>query len=236
MKILINTLVLGLVLECGVILAAKDGTAQREYEKSINAVVRDKHYYKPGRFEMGLSLGTMPYDSVVSHYLFGGKFIWHFHDHYGWEILDGSYTTGSVNSFTTDLVKDKVLSNLQTVKIKTILVSNLILSPFHGKIRFAGSSVIHFDVYTFLGGGFSNTDVLKFSTAGTGQPVTETLVKTGWDPTIDFGLGIKFFIGNSFALLFDARDYMVSSETYGNKNFKGNYAVCASATFFLPHF
>ncbi len=212
------------------------GEEQREYEKSINAVVRAKHYYKPGKFEAGIGVGTMPYDSIISHYLFGGRFTWHITDHFGWEVLDAAIASGSVSGFTTDLVTTKGISNLQTIQIKTLLGSNFVASPFHGKVRLFGSSVVHFDAFAIAGLGFANTDVLKFSSPGENQASTQTIQKTGWDLMLSFGIGFKFFVGDSFAILFDARDYLIRSETYGSQNFKSNYAAILSASMFFPSF
>src|SRR5262245_5650497 len=77
---------------------------QDEYEKSIEAVVRHKLYYKAGHFEVGGTAGVMPYDSLVSHIMFGGRLTYHFADHYGWEIADIQLGLPSVTNYTTDLV------------------------------------------------------------------------------------------------------------------------------------
>lgn len=216
-------------------LAAEDsGASQREYEKEIEAVVRNKHFYKSGRFELTGTAGVMPYDSVINHYMFGGRLDWHLSDHYGWEIVDLQVAFPSVTGFTTNLVSSKGLSNLQTVKLKTMVASNFLLSPVYGKIRFFGRQTLYFDVYLVAGIGMANTEVLGLSATGANAPAVETSLKTGWDPMFDFGFGFKIFMNDALGLVIDMRDYVVSSQVYGGRSLKSNFSVFAGLSFYLP--
>ena len=85
--------------------AAVDHSAQDDYEKSIESVVRHKHFYKAGKFEISGVAGVMPYDSLINHYMLGARLSWHLADHYGWEIADVQKSFPSLTSFTTDLVQ-----------------------------------------------------------------------------------------------------------------------------------
>ena len=60
-----------------------DGSSdpQGTYEREIQAIVRNKYFYKTGRLEATFNGGVMPYDSLVNHYMLGGKFTWHIADH-----------------------------------------------------------------------------------------------------------------------------------------------------------
>lgn len=210
--------------------------AQDEYEKSIEAIVRQKHFFKAGRFELGGTGGVMPYDSLINHYMLGGRLTWHFADHYGWEMVDVQLGIAQVTNFTTGLVQDKGISNLQTVKLKNMVGTNFLLSPVYGKIRFFGRQVLYFDIYVAAGGGLANTDVLLFSSPGIGQAGVESVVKSGWDPMFNFGFGIKVFLNDAMGLSIDMRDYVVASQVYGKTSLKSNFSVMAGLSFFLPIF
>lgn len=218
-----------------VCLFAANKPAQESYESSIEAVVRNKYYYKTGHIELGLTAGAMPYDSLVTHYLVGGRALWHFTDHFGWEILDFQYAFPSVTSYTTNtIVKANGISHLETVKIKQMVGTSFLLSPLYGKIRFIGRQVLYFDIYTVLGGGAANTEVLNIHSSGVGGPAETDTLKSGWDAMFNFGFGFKVFLNDAMGLVVDLRDYVVYSRTYGNYALKSNFSVFAGLSFFIP--
>lgn len=210
--------------------------SQRDFEREIHAVVRNKYFYKSGRFELGGTLGVMPYDSVVAHFMFGGRLAWHLSDHYGWEVADLQLVAPTVTNYIKSYVKEFGLSNLQTVKIKTLIGSNFLVSPVYGKIRFFGRQILYFDVYLVGGLGMANTNVLQLSSPGKTLDGVETVIKSGWDPSLCVGFGFKIFLNDAMGLVLDLRDYLVSSETYGKRNFKSNFSVFGGVSFFLPTF
>lgn len=207
-----------------------------EYEKSISAIVRNKHFYKTSSFEVGIDGGSMPYDSLINHYLVGGRITWHIADHYGWEIIHFQHSFPSVTNYIRNLVSANGLSNVQTVKINEIVSSNFLLSPFYGKIRFFGSQTLHFDIYLVGGLGTARTDTYRFSATGTNADVIETTLSSTWDPLIDIGLGINVFLNDAMGLQLDLRDYFITSTTYEKKSLKGNFTFSVGLSFFLPTF
>lgn len=225
---LIFSLLLALV---GKIVIAANLAEQSESEKESNSVVRNKIYYKPGKLELAATAGLMPYDDVTNQYFLGGKVAWHLSDSWGWEVLDAQKSFASTTSWANNLVKDKKLSNLQTVQLDYAATTNILFSPFYGKVRVFGSSIVYFDLYTVLGGGLARTKTIKLSDNN-----PESTLRTGFDPMIDFGLGFKFFLNQSMGLILDLRDYVTFSENYGKRSPKSNYTVFLGLNFFLPNF
>lgn len=210
----------------------KSSDSQTDYERSINAVVRNKYFYKTGKIEVGATAGVMPYDSVVNHYMFGGKATWHFSDHFGWEVADIQVGMPSITSDIRSKVDGNGLTNVQLSQIKLLATSNLIVSPIYGKIRFFGSQILYFDIYTVLGFGVANTKTIKLSSSAP----KESLVREGIEPALDFGLGVKIFTSDALALLIDLRDYVTFTEVYSTKKPRSNFSVFAGLSFFLPTF
>jgi len=212
------------------------GSPQNNYEKDIDAVVRNKRYYKKGVLEFGLSGGILPYDSIYNHFLVGGKLTWHITDHFGWEIIDYQMPFGSVTTFTESLVSDptKDIVKLDGVKLKHSIGTSFLMSPFYGKIRFFGAQVVYLDIYIALGAGVMNTDTIRYSHDG-GTSYTTNTVASGWDLSINYGGGFKFFINNAFTLFFDLRNYMSNSQAYDGRAFRSNFAVSGGLSFFLPN-
>ena len=210
----------------------KSSETQSGFERSINAVVRNKYFYKTNKLEIGATTGVMPYDSEVNHFMVGGKATWHLSDHFGWEIADIQYGMPSVTTDIRDKVNGKSLTNVQFSQIGLLATTNLLVSPIYGKIRFFGSQVLYFDIYTVVGAGFANTKTIKLSHT---DP-KETTVRQGMEPAFDFGLGLKIFTSDALALLIDLRDYVTFTEVYSTRKPRSNFSVFAGLSFFLPTF
>ena len=210
----------------------KSSETQNDYERSINAVVRNKYFYKTNKVEVGATAGVMPYDSVVNHYMVGGKATWHFSDHFGWEVADVQLGMPSITSDIRTKVDSNSLSNVQFSQINLMATSNLIVSPIYGKIRFFGSQILYFDIYTVLGAGMAKTKTIKLSSAAP----KESTARQGMEPALDFGLGVKIFTSDAVALLIDLRDYVTFSEVYSSRKPRSNFSVFAGLSFFLPTF
>lgn len=209
---------------------------QNDYERSTEAVIRNKNFYKSGRLELSGVAGLMPYDSLINHYQVGGRLTWHLSDHYGWEILDAQVLFPSITSFTTGLVSEKGISNLQTPRLKMMFATNFLLSPIYGKFRFIGSSVLHFDAYLVAGFGLVNTETVRFGATAKGNPAVESIAYSGFSPMFDFGFGFKIFLNDAMGLLVDFRDYVTISPVYGVTTLKSNFSFFMGLTFFIPTF
>ena len=157
MKLSLKLLSLLVLLSC-VPVKADEGisTSQADDERTSETVVRNKLFYKPGKLELSPVLGVMPFDSVVNHFLAGGRLTWHLSDHFGWEILDVTLALPSVTEYAKNLVRADDLSNLQANKLKLILGTNLLYSPMYGKFRFIGNSILHFDIYAAAGSAMAS--------------------------------------------------------------------------------
>lgn len=127
--------------------ASKSTETQNNVERSINAVVRNKYFYKTNKIELSGTAGAMPLDSVVNHLLVGGRATWHFSDHFGWEIAHIQVASPSITGNIKDIVTANSLSNVQFSQINLLATSTILLSPIYGKIRFLG---IRFSTLIFI--------------------------------------------------------------------------------------
>ncbi len=237
MNNMIRLLSLTLFLSCVSVTADENiSPSQTDDERTSETVVRNKYFYKPGKLELSPVIGMVPFDSTVNHFLAGGRLTWHLSDHWGWEILDVTLALPSMTTYAKDLVRTNDISNLQTNKMKLILGTNLLYSPLYGKFRFIGNSILHFDIYAVGGLGFTNTEVVQLVSTGTGSAPTENILKTSWDPTLNFGFGFKFFLTDVAGLLIDFRDYFTYSEAYGKKRLASHFGVNLGLSVFIPPF
>jgi outer membrane beta-barrel protein len=215
------------------VYAALKPSPQNDYEHEVSAVVRNKLYYKGGRIEISALGGTMPYDSSVAHFSLGMRATWHISDHLAWEIIDAQLMFPSLTSYATNLASANGLPSIQLLKINQSFTSNIIFSPIYGKIRFFGSSVLHFDLYMALGFGGINREIVNVSAPSTGAPAVVASVGNAFDPVVDFGIGAKFFVNNSIGIVLDLRDYLAFTPLYGRRAPKSNFSVFAGVSFFL---
>lgn len=211
------------------------GSRQNVSEKENQAVVRNKRFFKGNQVELGIGGGLMPYDSTLDTYTLGAHLDWHFNDHWAWEIIEYQKTFSSVTSFITSKAADNNmnLQDLQVIRPNSIIGTNLLVSPFYGKIRMLG--VVYLDIYLIAGLGFVNTTTLRYThTSGTSYNTTE--VNSGYDFAINYGVGFKFFLNNTFTLYFDLRNYMANSFSYGRRGFGSNFTSSLGLSIFLPNF
>ncbi len=236
MKIGFKIVSVFVLLSC-VSVVANDNISQSQAddERVSETVVRNKIFYKPGKLELSPVLGIIPFDSVVSHFLAGGRLTWHLSDHFGWEILDVTLALPSVTDYARNLVKNDGISNLQANKLRLILGTNLLYSPMYGKFRFIGNSILHFDIYAVGGLGFTNTEVVQLVDVPGSAP-QENILKKTWDPTLNFGFGFKFFLTDVAGLLIDFRDYFTYSEAYGKKRLASHFGANVGLSIFIPPF
>lgn len=213
--------------------APEIGSSQNLDEKTSRAVVRNKRYYKAGKIELGVSAGLMPYDSAVESYTAGARLTWHISDHYGWEIIDFQKSFSSVTSFITGsglIGSVAQIQKLDVLKPNMMIGSNFVMSPLYGKIRFFG--VLYLDMYVVAGLGFVDTQTIRYSFTNQAGSV----VNTGMDFAINYGVGFKFFMTNAFTGFIDLRNYMSNSMTYDARKFSSFFTVSGGISLVLPNF
>ena len=210
--------------------------SQKQYEASIQAAVRNKMYNKSSGLEFGVTAGFMPYDLIVDHFNFGGRLTWHIGDHVGWEIIDFQVVSPRLTSFTNDLASDdnKKVKLFDVAQVKSLGFTSLLVSPFYGKVRFIGSSVLYFDLYTVFGLGMANVETSRLAHTDSSNSFTTTSLKTEWTQGFSFGIGLKFFVNSAMGFLIDFRDYVAVTETYNQRSLKSNYVVMLGLSFFIP--
>lgn len=230
MKISIAMLWLTLGSASSWALPESPNPTQSNYESSIAATVRNKIFFKRNSVELSAVAGLMPYDLVIDHFNLGGRAVWHFSDHFSWEILDIQAFSSRFSGWTTDLLVESQIQRLDALRLKSLIATSFLLSPIYGKIRFFGQQVLYFDIYAVFGVGTGQVDTVRLSFSDTEGSVTAT----AWDPAFSLGLGLKLFLYRSVGIVIDFRDYMISSQSYDQRSLKSNYTVTAGISVFIP--
>lgn len=196
---------------------------QAEYERENKAVVRNKRFYKRGRFEFAGGAGMNPFDLVLSNQMFYGRVTWHISDRWSWEIANAFFGSPRETQYATDLVRVNGISNLQFTGIKLGVTSNLVWTPIYSKIRLWGATVLYFDGFGVIGGGLAQTQLFTFSSPGLNQPGVLSIGNAQMEPCVNLGLGFRFYFNRHFAFIFDFRNYLLYSTVYNQRTLRSNW-------------
>jgi outer membrane beta-barrel protein len=148
-------------------------------------------------FRLGLELnagvGILPMDAFSKVLVADGAVTWHFSSAWGWEIVQGGYGFLKISTgLKKELLNNFGVEPTQLPSPDFLVSSNLVFSPFYGKLAGLNRSVNHIELFFPFG-----IAVAKYS-----NPAT---IRQGGD----VGLGLRWFLGTHTSLRLDARDYLV---------------------------
>ena len=117
----------------------------------------------------------------------------------GWEIAQGAYVLAQLDTG----LKQQLMDNfgVQPTELSTPLFlgsSNLVFTPFYGKLAGMNHSVDHVELFFPIGAAIGRYD-------NPGQ----------WQEGMDLGLALRWFLGTHVSLRLDARDFLLTP----SKNF-----------------
>jgi outer membrane beta-barrel protein len=150
--------------------------------------------------ELNGSVGFLPLNAFYKGFSVGGTVTYHFSTTWGWEIAQGAYVFAQTDTgLQQQLVKNFGVQPTQLDSAEFLGSSNIVFTPFYGKLAGLNHSVSHLELFFPLGlalGYYQNP----------GQ-VFEGL---------DIGLGLRWFLSTHWALRVEARDFLL---TPGFSNF-----------------
>lgn len=197
--------------------------AQAESEREMKSVVRNKRFYKKGHFEIAAGAGLNPFDLVLANQMFYARATWHISDSWGWEIANAFFGSPKERQYATDLVTANGISNLQFSGIQYGVTTGVVWTPIYSKIRLWGSTVLYFDGFGVFGAGMASTQLFTYSSPGLNQAGTLTIGQARMEPCVNIGIGFRFYFTRRFAVILDLRNYLLYSETYGQRSLRSNY-------------
>jgi outer membrane beta-barrel protein len=158
-----------------------------------------KRLFREG-LELNASVGFLPLNAFYKGFTGGGTVTYHFTTTWGWEIAQAAYVFVSVNTGLESQLQNNF--NVQPSQLTTpqfLGSTNLIFTPFYGKLAGLNHSVSHIELFFPLGpaiGRYENPGEFLYG--------------------LDLGLGIRWFLGTHTALRLEARDFLL---TPGFSNF-----------------
>jgi outer membrane beta-barrel protein len=175
--------------------------------------VQKRLFQKAGRHELSAVGGLYAADLLSSSYLVGGAYTFHFSEDLG---LEASFGYTRADSRLVRIVQND--TSFTALRISTpvyIYEGHLLWSIAYGKLRWFDSGISRFDLHLAFGGGVTDNQ--------TAQGLTGS-----------FGIGMKLFFGEWFALRIDVRDQILQQELLGHSQIVNNLAATLGLSTFFP--
>jgi outer membrane beta-barrel protein len=175
--------------------------------------VQKRLFQKAGRHELSALGGLYAADMLSSSYLVGAAYTFHFSEDLG---LEASFGYTRADSALVRIVQSD--TNFTALRLNTpvyIYQGHLLWSIAYGKLRWFEGGISRFDLHLAFGGGVTDNQSAQGLTGS-------------------FGLGLKLFFGEWFALRIDVRDQLLNQELLGQSRIVNNLAATLGLSMFLP--
>lgn len=176
-------------------LALLPASAFAQYEQLENpgsvSAVQERTFRM--NHELDLGIGVLPLDAFYKGV--GGQvsYTYHFTDSFAWQVGRGTYSYDLDTGLRTQLERDYGVSPTVFEQVEWMAGSDLVWSPFYGKLAVANQSVLHFSGFLSLGGS-----VLKMN--------------VGFRPAVAIGAGARVFSTRWLSFRLDAMDNVVITD------------------------
>lgn len=196
---------------------AKEGEAEEGKSKlsdRIKAVER-KAFLKKSRLELFPHFALDLNDPFFQHYLVGAAVGFHVADSLAFELRGGAVVASSKSSAIRFVrqATDSLLKNPPELKYHADL--DFVWAPIYGKISLFSESILHFDTYLTAGPGVFGTD-------------------SGVDPSVNFGIGQRYFINHWLVARLELRDYVYMDSRNNESNVRQSVVLGFSLSGFFP--
>lgn len=162
-------------------------------EETVHAI-QDRIYHKS--HELGIAAGYIPDDDFYEAFPVGGYYMFTFNEHFAWEVARAQWIFTNEKDLKSDLENQFGVRPSEFAEPKYSIYSHAVFTPFYGKDAVLNRRIVNHETYFLLGGGmvhYDNKDSFEDSSPETA-------------PSLSFGVGQKFFLGDSSALNLEIRN------------------------------
>jgi outer membrane beta-barrel protein len=182
------------VVALAAVALPRTAAAQLEFDNEAPRVfsIQERPYRLGHEFTLGL--GVLPLDAFYVGVTASASYTYHFSDFWAWEIARGSYSLNFDTGLTGTLFDEYGVVPVRGggERIKTFATTSVVVKPLFGKLSIFNDDII-----------FSET----FFVAGIGPMLKGEF----WRPTIDLGVGFRFWTSGVLSWRLDIRDYLIFS-------------------------
>ena len=193
------TTFLALAIVC---LAGQTAYAEDDIdEEKVAAYAVQSRLFRLGG-ELTVAAGILPMNAFTKGLTIGGSFAYHISNSWAWEVIHGAYVYKQMGTgLRTELTENFSANPTQISALDFMLSSNLLLTPFYGKLAVFNRSVIHLDVSLPFGAGMARYI----------DP------QTYWFGP-DVGIIFRVFVSPHVSFCLDVRDYVLLNDHWDTRN------------------
>lgn len=181
-------------------------SAQEELENPGTVTAVQERTFRMSN-ELALGVGVLPLDAFYKGITGQVSYTYHFTDHFAWQVGRFAYSYNVNTPLRAQLERDFQVLPTAFEQVNWMAGSDLVWSPFYGKMAFLNRSVTHFEV--FLLGGISVLNLKLATSAGTSSSPGSTFP---FRPAANVGVGVRVFSTRFISFRFDVTDNVVVSE------------------------
>jgi outer membrane beta-barrel protein len=141
--------------------------------------------------EIDLTVGVLPGDPYTKGLIAGGGYVFHFTDHFAWNVAHAGYSYDVTTSLRDQLTRDFGAPSSAFEQPQFFVGSDVIFKPFYGKSSVVNQYVVHFDAQIVVG-----VNVWKYQVGG-------------FAPAVNFGAGVRVFQNHVMSWRLDVTDDVV---------------------------
>jgi outer membrane beta-barrel protein len=171
------------------LLGASGALAQAELENpgSVSAI-QDRTYRMAAEFD--LAVGLLPLDAFTKQVYAQVSFVYHFTDYFAWQVGRGAYGYNWSTGLKNQLEKKYAVLPTTIDSVQFFLGSDLMFTPFYGKLAVLNRAVVFYEAYLMLG-----ATVFKYTNA--------------FRPALNIGGGIRVFQNRYVSYRLEVTDAIV---------------------------
>lgn len=171
------------------------------FEKFEIRVIRPKYFTKKDKFEVGAQFVAIMNESFIYTFMASGILSYHFAENLGVSLSLGA-------GFTIDKEDKRILFDEFNIRTKIFrtrynYILDLMYTPLYGKWSYSRNKVIYFDTFLVLGGGVTGIEWKKTDYCNPDQVSSDITDSTVGYPTVNIGLGQRYFVSKSTAIRWD---------------------------------
>jgi len=173
--------------------AARVARADNDVDtREVQTYVVQERLFRLG-LELNAGVGLLPLNAFSKGVLAEGSVTYHFSNVWAWEIAQGGYVLANLDTG----LKDQLLNNFgvqptQLSRDVFLVSSNLVFTPFYGKLAGLNRGISHVEVFFPIGPALGRYE----------DPAA-------WQKGMDVGLALRWFLGTQVSLRLDTRDYLL---------------------------
>lgn len=168
-------------------------TASADDADEVATFAVQRRLFRVG-LELNAGVGILPLNAFYKGFVVEGDVMYHFSSAWAWEIAQAAYVFAQSDTG----LQDQLVNNFgvkPTLLTSPLFLgsSNLVFTPFYGKLAGLNKSVSHLEVFFPIGPALGRYENPGEFQAG-----------------MDVGLGLRWFLTTHTSLRFDARDFLLT--------------------------